>query len=79
MASDGPLTLIFIYFRLIMGLMICKECRKYEQHKDKCWFYWDEKRACSRFEDGMGERFKDLATDFDMMLHSLIEEHNKKR
>lgn len=56
--------------------MVCKECLKYKMHKDKCWFYWKEKRACSRFEDGMGERFRDTALDMEFLIHSLLDEHH---
>lgn len=60
--------------------MICKECNKYKQHKGDCWFFWNEKRACSRFEDNLGERFKDSALDLDFMINSLLDEHqNNKR
>jgi len=27
---------------------VCKECSTFKRHKDKCWFYWDNKKACSQ-------------------------------
>jgi len=53
--------------------MICKECIKYKLHKGECWFYWDDKMACSRFEDGMGERFKDSKLDLDAFIQKHVE------
>lgn len=28
---------------------LCKECWRYETFKEKCHFYWEEKRECSRW------------------------------
>ncbi|MFO8015809.1 MAG: hypothetical protein R6U32_01760 [Candidatus Woesearchaeota archaeon] len=60
--------------------MVCRDCLKYKQHKDKCWFYWEGKRACSRFEDATGERYRDTSIDTELMMHDLLEEiQNNKR
>ncbi|PIN87097.1 hypothetical protein COV19_01210 [Candidatus Woesearchaeota archaeon CG10_big_fil_rev_8_21_14_0_10_44_13] len=55
--------------------MVCKDCLKYKQHKEACWFYWKEKRACSRFEDSMGERFKDASENTEIEMQNILEEN----
>lgn len=55
--------------------MVCKECLKYRHHKEECWFYWKDKRACSRFEDNIGERFKDASTNTEIEMQNILDEH----
>jgi len=59
--------------------MICKDCLKYKSHKDKCWFFWNEKRACSRFEDGLGERFSDSSVNIEVLMQNILELYHLNR
>jgi len=59
--------------------MVCKECLKYKSHKGECWFYWKDKKACSRFEDSMGERFKDVSANTELEMQAILEEHKNNR
>jgi len=39
---------------------VCKNCLKWEAFGRKCWVYWDKKKACSHFEDEVGNFGKGL-------------------
>ncbi len=28
---------------------VCKDCHSFQIFKEKCWFFWENKRACSQF------------------------------
>lgn len=28
---------------------VCKTCVVFKRHKDKCWYYWDHKKACTQY------------------------------
>ncbi len=29
--------------------LVCQNCYKYKIFKDKCWYYWELKKECSKF------------------------------
>ena len=29
---------------------VCKECAAFKVFGEKCWFYWERKKACSQFK-----------------------------
>jgi len=31
-------------------MALCENCANYKQHKEKCWFYWENKKQCSQFK-----------------------------
>ena len=41
-------------------MSVCKGCHKYKTFKKDCWFYWDEKTECSKFQlnDEDNEHYK---------------------
>lgn len=28
--------------------LVCQNCQSFQVFKDKCWFFWEGKRACSQ-------------------------------
>ena len=30
---------------------VCKTCVVFKRHKDKCWYYWDNKKACTQYRE----------------------------
>ncbi len=49
--------------------IVCKECHAYKQFKEKCWFYWQEKKECSKFvpTEMSGETHRSVKEDFDIV------------
>ncbi|MCX8147399.1 MAG: hypothetical protein N3D84_02940 [Candidatus Woesearchaeota archaeon] len=41
---------------------LCKDCANWKNFREKCWFYWEEKKECSQFkEDILSEpRYKNI-------------------
>jgi len=35
-------------------MTVCKHCHAFQVFKDKCWYYWDGKSACSQFKQHAG-------------------------
>jgi len=34
-------------------MAVCEHCQNYKIFGNKCWFYWEHKRACSQFKKTM--------------------------
>jgi|GEM_PF-1575102 len=42
----------------------CRDCFHYKKHKDKCWFYWENKRECTqKLEEGEDSGFENPIED----------------
>ena len=41
---------------------LCKDCWKWQEFKEKCFFYWKNKSSCSQFQDSVNskEQFKTI-------------------
>lgn len=46
---DKPLKTSGLIFTIMPEGPVCKDCMTFKRFKDKCWFYWDNKKACSNF------------------------------
>ncbi len=47
---------------------VCKDCWKYQAFKEKCFFYWKNKKECSKWTSGPGseESYKKVTQNFDV-------------
>ncbi|MBW2992001.1 hypothetical protein KY345_02165 [Candidatus Woesearchaeota archaeon] len=37
---------------------LCKDCFHFKKFKEKCWFYWKDKKECTqKIEEGEEEKF----------------------
>ncbi|RLE46294.1 hypothetical protein DRJ25_04400 [Candidatus Woesearchaeota archaeon] len=39
-------------------VMVCKDCHNFKVFGKKCWFYWENKSACSQFRSSADEEPK---------------------
>jgi hypothetical protein len=53
-----------------MSGKLCKECIKYKKFGKNCWYFWDLKKVCTRFEKEEGEETYKSVDE----INSLVEE-----
>ncbi|MBI2564578.1 hypothetical protein HYV79_01150 [Candidatus Woesearchaeota archaeon] len=47
-------------------MKVCEGCQNYKLFKEKCWFYWENKRICTQYRESFGQEpeFKTAKENF---------------